>query len=163
MLTIRRIKHGESQCYRELRLKSLQESPSAFGSTYADALTRSPESWVEQADGSVSSHDRATFIAFWSEAPIGLAALYRMEAYPDIGELIQVWIDPEFRKKGVASALMDAVFVWAGANGFKQISAGIMAGNAGAMKFYQRYGFVTETGIILNCPGDAAVLIKDVK
>jgi len=30
------------------------------------------------------------------------------------------------------------------------------------MNFYQNYGFTPETGIVLNCPGDAAVLIKDV-
>ena len=163
MLSIRRIQRGESRIFRQLRLQALKESPQAFGSTYVDAMERSPESWTTQSDGTSRGSDRSTFIAFTDEYPIGLSALYRLESPQDVGELMQVWVSPDFRRKAVAGALMDVVFYWAEKNNFRAIAAGIRASNAGAMRFYQKYGFVTETGITLDCPGDAAVLIKDVR
>jgi GNAT superfamily N-acetyltransferase len=162
VLTVRRIRQGESKLYKKLRLKSLRDSPGAFGSTYESALKRIPESWTEQADGSSRGSDRATLLAFVDDRPAGLAALYRLDSPADVGELVQVWVPPEFRRQGVAVALMDNIFIWATKNNFRAIAAGIMADNAGAMNFYQNYGFTPETGIVLNCPGDAAVLIKDV-
>ncbi len=162
MLTIRRIRQGESELYKTLRLQSLQDSPAAFGSTYESALKRSPESWIDQADGSSQGSNRATFLAFQDGQAAGLAAVYRLASPANVGELIQVWIPPEFRRKGVAIALLDYAVDWASRNKFRAVTAGIMAGNAGAMSFYQKYGFTPESGIVLNCPGDAAVLIKDV-
>ena len=163
MLTVRRIEKGESRLYKKLRLKSLENSPGAFGSTYSSALKRSPESWVEQADGGSHGHDRAIFFAFINDHAVGLAAIYRLETPVDVGELMQVWITPVVRRQGIAKTLLDTVLQWASENGYRAVTAGIMAGNEGAMTFYQNYGFIPEPGIELNCPGDAAVLIRDLK
>lgn len=162
MLIIRRIRPGESELYKKLRLKSLRDSPAAFGSTYKSALKRSPESWTKQTDESSQGSDRATFLAFKDSQAVGLAAIYRLESPVDVGELMQVWTTPEIRRQGVALALLDTTMAWASENNFRAVTAGIMAGNAGAMTFYQKYGFTPEPGIELNCPGDAAVLIKEV-
>ena len=161
MLTARRIKQGECELYKKLRLKSLQDSPGAFGSTYESALKRSPESWIEQTDGCSRGSNRATFLAFKDDRPVGLATVYRLESPADVVELMQFWIAPEFRRKGAAVVLLDNAMEWASKNNFRAVTAGIMTGNAGAMSFYQKYGFTPESGIVLNCPGDAAVLIKE--
>jgi hypothetical protein len=50
MITIRRIRPGEGRLFREMRLKSLEESPSAFSTTFQYAVERTLESWREQAD-----------------------------------------------------------------------------------------------------------------
>ena len=163
MLSVRRIRQGEGELYKKLRLKSLQDSPGAFGSTYKSELTRSPESWTEQADGGSRGQKQAIFIAFMDDQPVGLAALYRLDSAQDVGELMQVWVSPEFRRRGVAVVLTDNIFSWAANNKFRAVTAGIMAGNTEAMTFYQKYGFIPESDIILNCPGDAAVFIKDVR
>ncbi len=163
MLTIRRIRKDESELFKSLRLRGLKESPTAFGSTYESAINRSPESWIEQAGGSSQGSGRATFLAFKDDLAVGLAAIYRLAFPIDVGELVQFWVAPETRRQGVAVALLDSVLEWASANDFRAVSAGIMAGNAKAMKFYTKYGFIPEAGIVLNCPDDAAVLIKEVK
>jgi ribosomal protein S18 acetylase RimI-like enzyme len=139
-LTIRRLKAGEADLYRSLRLESLREAPEAFATTYEAALGREPESWVTQADGSAAGRDRATFVVI-GERPVGLGAIYRDDEGSDEGELIQMWVAPELRGGGVADGLMDALFDWAGANGFGTIRAGVTRENARALRFYESYGF----------------------
>lgn len=163
MLSVRRIRTGEYQQYKKIRLESLKESPGAYGSTYESSMKRSEQSWVEQADGGSKGSDQAIFFALWNGQPAGLATLYRLESHREVGELNQVWVLPKIRRQGVAKVLMDVIIDWAAKNNFKAVTAGIMSGNVSAMKFYQAYGFVPETGILLNCPGDAAVLIKDLE
>jgi ribosomal protein S18 acetylase RimI-like enzyme len=141
LITIRRIKTGEAEIFRQIRLRALQEAPYAFSSTYESAIQRSAGSWREQAEDSAQGSDRATFFAFSEDLPIGIAALYRLESQADAGEVLQVWVSPEFRGTRVAWDLMDAVFKWASENNFRRISAGVTKVNPRALKFYRNYGF----------------------
>ena len=108
MITVRRIQigEGEGELFQRMRLTSLDESPSAFASTYESALNRSDENWGEQADSTARGSDRATFIAFSGDSPLGIAALYRDMERMDVGEVLQVWVAPEYRSKGVAADIM---------------------------------------------------------
>jgi RimJ/RimL family protein N-acetyltransferase len=163
MISIRRIQLGESELFRRMRLTSLHESPSAFASTYESALRRSPESWREQADSTAQSSDRSTFIAFSGDLPIGIAALYRNGEGTAVGELLQVWVSPEYRSQGVAIEIMDAVFQWARENGFRTVVVTITKGNARALRFYRKYGFKSANGTSLDGPDDPVVLMKEIE
>jgi RimJ/RimL family protein N-acetyltransferase len=160
MFSVRRIHMGEGDLFKQIRLSSLFESPSAFSSTYESAMKRTPESWQEQADKSAEGSDRATFLLFSEDAPIGIAALYRVVNNLDTGEVIQVWVSPVYRGTGAAEILMEAVFRWARENGFRRVLAGINQGNVRALRFYQRLGFslVQET----KEDGTGSFLVKDV-
>jgi len=160
MLTVRRLRVGEGYLFRQLRLASLREAPHAFSTSYESALTRSPESWDEQTDSTVQGADRATFIAFVGESPIGIAALYRRPDSSEVGELLQVWVDPEYRHTEVAGHLMDAVFQWAGDHGFRSILATITEGNARALAFYRKYGFAVAGDA--SSPGEGILLKKQI-
>ena len=133
---------GEAELFRQIRLMALQDAPHAFPSTYDSALQRSAESWREQADRSAQGTDRATFIAFSDNIPVGMAALYRHEDKLDEGELLQVWVNSEHRGTRVIWDLMDMIFRWARENNFRRIIAGVTKGNARAVKFYTKYGFI---------------------
>lgn len=161
MITIRRLQVGEVELFKQIRLMALQEAPYAFPSTYAAAVQRSAESWREQADRSAQGPDRATFIVFSNDLPVGMAALYRDEDKVDVGELLQVWVRPEYRGTRVVWDLMDEIFKWAGENRFHRIIAGVTKGNARALKFYINYGFsITDESITNNA--DGVYLVKDV-
>lgn len=162
MITIRRLKQGEAGLYRELRLEALRESPEAFGTTLAEALARDGQSWTDQADGSASGTDRATFVAVASDRLAGLAALYRDAGDPGMGELIQMWVAPEWRGGPVAGELLGAIFRWAGENGFSRVSAEVMAGNARALGFYRKCGFTGTAGQV-KAAGGNVVLTKAVE
>ncbi len=163
MVEIRRIKIGEAGLYKQVRLDSLKESPEAFGSTYDESVQRSSESWIKQVDQSATGSDRATFLVFVDRQPVGLAALYRMEKDDKMGELLQVWIAPVYRRQGLALKLMTTVFEWAKKNNFHSVAAGIMSGNQSAMSFYLNIGFKPDMRVVLNCPCDAAILVRDIK
>ncbi|YCM43383.1 GNAT family N-acetyltransferase [Verrucomicrobiaceae bacterium 227] len=159
MAIIRRLDFGEELLYRSIRLESLRESPEAFSSQYADAVARSDESWTDQANASAAGSDRVTLIAFEEQA-VGLAALYRDEEEPDVGELIQMWVAPEVRGGQVATNLLDEIFRWAGSHRFLRVKAEVMNNNARALKFYENYGFTASadasqhstTSVVLTKP-----------
>jgi RimJ/RimL family protein N-acetyltransferase len=155
MRITRRLNSGEWHLYRTVRLEALRESPEAFSSRYEDAVARSDQSWADQADSSATGSNRATFVTL-EDQPVGLAALYRDENAPDVGELIQMWIAPEFRGGSVATDLLLEVFQWAGSNRFASVKAEVMKGNARALRFYEKFGFSlssdkhTATSVLLT-------------
>ena len=161
MITIRRIRIGESDLFKQVRLMALREAPYAFLSTYDSALQRSPESWREQADRSAQGSDRATFIAFSNDLPVGMAALYRLEDQADTGELLQVWVSPEYRGTSLVWDLTDFVFKWAAENNFRRIIAGVTNGNGRALTFYIKYGFSVMNESLPN-DSEGVSLVKEV-
>jgi ribosomal protein S18 acetylase RimI-like enzyme len=163
MLLIRRIQLGEAELFRCIRLAALREAPRAFGSTYDSALRRTPESWREQADSTACGPDRATFLAFSDEFPIGIVALYRLRRGSDTGELMQMWIAPEYRGRGIAKRIMDVAFQWAGNNQFRAIVAKVARNNARALRLYREYGFAASKKAPFNRLDDHIVLIKQIK
>ncbi|RYD42766.1 MAG: GNAT family N-acetyltransferase [Verrucomicrobiaceae bacterium] len=151
---IRRLNPGEARLYRSVRLESLQESPEAFASTYESALERSEESWHEQADGSATGNDRATFIVL-ADRPVGVAALYRNPEKSGEGEMIQVWVSPDHRGGTVAGDLLRALFSWAASNDFHTIMAEVTPDNIRALRFYEKQGFVRihpSAGVTIENP-----------
>jgi ribosomal protein S18 acetylase RimI-like enzyme len=94
---------------------------------------------------------------------LGIAALYRNGEGTDVGELLQVWVSPEYRSQGVAIALMDAVFQWAGENGFRTVIATVTKGNLRALRLYQKYGFEPASEALLDSLDESIVLMKAVR
>jgi ribosomal protein S18 acetylase RimI-like enzyme len=88
-------------------------------------------------------------------------ALYRLEGQADVGEVLQVWVSPKHRGKGVARVLMDAIFEWASENNFGTIKATVAVSNTRALKFYARYGFSVADYPIPSQSKDV-VLVKEV-
>jgi len=80
----------------------------------ADFEARMGDWWRRMADR------RHTWLAWAGEQPIGMAALVVFERMPAPGSptarwgyVAQVWVDPAYRRAGVASALMGEVLTWA--------------------------------------------------
>jgi ribosomal protein S18 acetylase RimI-like enzyme len=89
--------------------------------------------------------------------PVGIAALYRDKENDDTGELLQVWVHPEFRGTTVIWELMDEIFQWAAENDFGEVLAGVTKENTRALKFYAKYGFST-----MEEKSQGVVLVKEV-
>jgi ribosomal protein S18 acetylase RimI-like enzyme len=162
LIIIRRIQIGETDLFKQIRLVALQDAPYAFSATYDSALRRSAESWRKQADGTAQGNDRATFIAFSDDGPIGMAALYRPEGQANRGEVLQVWVSSKYRGTTVAWDLMDVIFKWASKNNFRRIIAGVTKANDRALKFYTKYGFSIIDESSPN-DSDGVSLVKEVK
>jgi RimJ/RimL family protein N-acetyltransferase len=140
-IAVRRIQIGETNLYKQIRLASLQDAPYAFETTYDSAVRRKDEFWRERAESGSQGGDVATFFAFSKEFPIGIATLLRINGQTDTGELMQVWVNPDYRGTNVIWDLIDAIFKWAKENNFRRIIAGVKNENTRALTFYTKYGF----------------------
>ena len=141
MLTVRDFFPSEWQAYRELRLRSLAESPDAFGSTLAAEDSRSDSEWIERLQSGCESETDLPLIAEFKNQPVGLA--WGRFPNPDEREqahLFQMWVDPDFRCRGAGSTLLGRVVEWAAELGASFLVLGVTCGSP-AVRLYVRAGF----------------------
>ncbi len=62
-------------------------------------------------------------------------------AVPDTLYINTLWVDPEMRGQGVATALIDYANVWAKDKNLKGLSLHCWADNEGAIQLYSKHGF----------------------
>jgi GNAT superfamily N-acetyltransferase len=139
MARIERLRPGEGDRWRSIRLKALREAPYAFGTTYVEAAQWSAARWEAQVA------EFATFVAVRDGSDVGVArgaAHHRR----DVRELVSLWVDPVARRQRIAAQLIDGVATWATAAGATVLVADVVAGNAAAMALYDRAGFVRFDG-----------------
>ncbi len=123
---------------RAVRLAALADSPSAFGSSLEREQQYDEERWREW------SRNVATFLAFRDGVPIGIVGGMAGDASEERG-LVAMWVDPDHRNTGVASALLDAVRSWARDDGATRLTLWVTRTNDPAATLYRRAGF-TPTG-----------------
>ena len=128
-----------------LRLEALQDSPDAFGSSYAEALTRTPEEVAERHRQSVTGPDNFIFGAFDPELA-GVVGCRR-----DSGSRMRhkafIWgmyVTPTARGRGMGRQLMEAAIAQARTvPGLEQLYLAVVTTNEPALQLYLRLGFLS--------------------
>jgi ribosomal protein S18 acetylase RimI-like enzyme len=140
------------QVYRTIRLAMLEESPSAFGTTHAQALSHDERVWRQRLS------DSAVLLARVGTTPAG-SAMYSERGVEDAGDcaLYGMWVDPGFRGAGVGRALTDAVIERARAAGRRRVILHVVSGNDPARRLYELAGF-TATGRTMPYSPDERVV-----
>ncbi|WP_040788447.1 GNAT family N-acetyltransferase [Massilia niastensis] len=145
-LVIRRFVPHEWPAYREIRLRSLADSPDAFGSTLAAEQAYGPDTWERRlAKAEVSGIDCPLAAELdgrlvgliWAKVDAGDASLVN---------LFQMWVAPEARGRGVAAALLHAALQWARERDARAVRLGVNCANGAALRLYARAGFL-DTGV----------------
>ena len=149
---IRRVTLEDLHVYREVRLRALQDAPTAFASTYEAELSRPAHAWVERLSQASAGNDRAIFLAFDDSDCVGLVACVEDDLGAD-RQLVSMWVAPSHRGTGVATDLVDAVTSWAEEAGAHRIGLWVTRGNDRAQRFYERCGF-SVTGDVQPLPSD---------
>ena len=151
-VTVCRLVADEWQAYRAIRLAMLQESPSAFGSTHAEAASIDEQLWRQRLA------DNVVFLARLGPTPAG-SVMYSEYGMTDLGDcaLYGMWVDPGLRGAGVGRTLVEAVVAEARAAGKRRIVLHTVAGNDPAGRLYERTGFV-PTGLTIPYPHDDLVV-----
>lgn len=139
---IQRFEPHEWRGYRDLRLRALQDSPDAFGSTLQRESAFRDELWAERIERGARSPTDLPLVARLGDEMIGLTWGRVQESDPGDVHVYQVWVAPEHRGRGVGQALLDAMIEWARAAGARQISLEATCGNTPAMRLYTRAGFL---------------------
>jgi ribosomal protein S18 acetylase RimI-like enzyme len=138
---VRPLAAHEWALYRALRLRALLDAPEAFCSTLAEEETRTDEDWAWRLNLGASSGRDLPLMAQVAGVPAGLAWAKADAGEPSCVNLFQVWVAPEYRGHGVATALLAAALAWARARGARAMQLGVACGNEAAHKLYERAGF----------------------
>lgn len=147
MIEIRRVRPGDGERLRRVRLAALCDAPSAFARSYAEEVAEPPERWEAQARERSAGPDHTTFLAVDGDEVVGLVGGHRTG---DEVELVSMWTDPAMRGHGVGALLVAAVVAWADGD---PVNLWVTVGNDPAHRLYERCGFRT-TGEYAPLPSD---------
>ena len=163
---IRRIRPGEGERLRDIRLRALSEDPEAFASSFDEEAGRLMAVWDEAATARSQGELETTFVAEAGGAWAGLAAGFRADDDPGMIGLFSMWVAPEARGQGLGRRLVDEVVAWARSTGARAVRLGVIRGNGPAVELYRRAGFMVtgEPGTLRSDPSrevERMVLVLD--
>jgi GNAT superfamily N-acetyltransferase len=136
---IRLVRADEHDELRDVRLRALSYSP-----VLADYLARESaageEFWRERAAQGAAAVDRATFVAESAEGFVGVVDGFLSSdgRTIDIGGM---WVAPDVRRRGIGSALVEAVCDWGRERDARRAALWVREANANAQTLYEAAGF----------------------
>lgn len=140
-LTIRTFRPDEWPTYREVRLRSLADSPDAYGSTLASEEARSPDDWKARLAAAAESGKDYPLVAELAGKAAGLLWAKVDSSDPAVVNIFQVWVAPESRGHGVAASLVREAINWAKSKNARVVQLGVTTGDTAARRLYIREGF----------------------
>ena len=152
-MDVRQAQAADWQALRQLRLRALADAPEAFASTLEAEEALLDEVWRQRAEGGPSS---ANFIAHQGGVDLGLAAVFAEPDAPGRMHLVSMWVDPGYRRRGVARALVAQAVCWAVERRAREVILWVADHNSAAHRLYERVGF-RPTGDRQLLPSNPAV------
>ncbi|HZB79242.1 MAG TPA: GNAT family N-acetyltransferase [Actinomycetota bacterium] len=146
MTRVERLREDDWAVFRELRLRSLLDSPEAFGSTYGDESSWPERPWRDWAAGRWRGGTAVVFTGRADDgAAVGTATGADYDAEAGVAHVYAMWVAPGARGAGVGRALLHAVADWARDRGCDRLVLSVTESNETARRFYDACGFV-DTG-----------------
>jgi len=155
VLSVRRILPQNLDLFKTVRLHALQDSPSAFGSTYQREVNFSDEEWRARIDR-WNGETGVGFLAMDHDVLAESGGALVDPADRNRAELVSIWTAPMHRRKGVASLLVNAVIGWMRSHDVSALVLMVTSTNQPAIRFYARLGF-RMTGRTESYPNDPAI------
>jgi GNAT superfamily N-acetyltransferase len=126
---------------RALRLEMLADSPLAFLETLAQAAARPHADYRRRIAECATGDQRAQFVAELDGRLVGHAGGLAWPERPGTTLIFAVYVTRSCRGSGVLGQLIDEVAGWSRAAGRDRLVLEVMAGNARAIRAYERLGF----------------------
>jgi ribosomal protein S18 acetylase RimI-like enzyme len=152
-MEVRQVQAADWQALRQLRLRALADASDAFASTLEAEQALLDEIWRQRAKGGSAS---ANFIACEGGVDVGLAAAFAEPDAPGRMHLVSMWVDPGYRRRGVARALVDQAVRWAADRRAGEVILWVADHNSAAHRLYEQLGF-RPTGESQPLPSNPAV------
>lgn len=153
MISLEPIRRENALVFRDTRLRALQDTPTAFGSTYAREARLSDEEWLARADHWNGGRSSA-LLALDSRRPCGIIGCFLDRDDSARAHLVSMWVSSSHRRRGVGRVLVRAVLDWARAMQARDLFLTVTSNNDTAILFYQAQGF-SFTGRTVPYPNDA--------
>jgi len=135
---IRRLRKGDGENCRTIRLEALRHEPEAFGSTYEKESERDAAAFEDRVIAG------CIFGAFSAKRIVGMAGFYQEsgEKFEHKGVLWGMYVNRDFRSFGIGSDLVSAVLDHA-KEVVDLVSLAVATENTLAMALYRKMGFQT--------------------
>ena len=156
MVVLHQITAPLASTYKAVRLRALQDTPFAFGSTYARESNFSDTEW-QQRTANLCTPRAIGYLALDNNDYCGIAVSFLKQQNPQHAELMSMWVAPTHRRTGTGRLLVDAIESWARRTGAHTFQLMVTSNNLAAIPFYQRLGF-TKTGRTEPYPHDPTVI-----
>lgn len=106
-IKIIRLNEDQWEEYKKIRLESLQADPQAFKATYAEAVVRPNDFWI----GRLKDKNSIFIMAKDFENVVGIigAVLHKDDIDHQTAEIINVYIDRDYRGLGISNKLLKAM------------------------------------------------------
>jgi GNAT superfamily N-acetyltransferase len=144
-MRIRELERREWALYRELRLRSLADSPDAFGRRFADEQAQPDAYWIRLTESVTEPGGQVMLVAEDNGRALGLTFGIFDKERPKTGHVGGMWVEPGSRGKGTGQALLNAAIEWARARRLERMTLWVTEGNGPATRLYVRLGFA-DTG-----------------
>ena len=140
MIEIELISPTNAPVFKNIRLRALQESPTAFSSTYTDESKLTDMDWVNRASR-WNSANSAAYLAMDTGSAVGIAAGVLDRNDPQRADLMSMWVAPTHRRLGIGRMLVNAIATWARAQNVLHLWLMVTGNNDRAIEFYRSLGF----------------------
>lgn len=148
MITLELITPQNAMVFKYIRLRALQDTPTAFSSTYAEGSKLTDDDWVKRA-AQWSGAKSVGYLALGGGTGVGIAAGVLDQNDPLRADLMSMWVAPKHRRLGIGRMLVDTVVMWARGQNVLNLGLMVTSNNCHARQFYQSVGFAltgrTET------------------
>jgi ribosomal protein S18 acetylase RimI-like enzyme len=159
MIVLDPITPRKAQFFKAVRLRALQDVPTAFGSTYAREVELADAEWTERA-ARWNSEGAIGLIAMDGSIACGLVASYLDPEDAAVAHLVSMWTAPTHRKQGIGRRLVEEVLRWGRRNRVRTVKLFVTSNNQTAESFYRSFGF-SFTGRTDTYPNDPLLLERE--
>jgi GNAT superfamily N-acetyltransferase len=130
------------QVWRDLRIAALAADPDAFGVSVEGTYDLDESDWREMLDPELGMKA----VAFAGPRPVGLIAVWLPDGPGETAEAHSLWVEPEFRRHGVARLLFAEWGAWAVRHRCTALSGWVVERNDKARAAHVRMGlqFIDE-------------------
>lgn len=148
--SIRELSESDWAEYKAIRLRSLQDSPDSFVSTYERESKFQTEQWKARLRVSPSIHDAVVLAAVVGDTYVGLLSCVIQRPGTRSAHLNQMWVAPEYRGCGIGMALVKKARKWVYKRSIGNLLLSVVTVNAAAISLYQNIGFkpIGETELL---------------
>lgn len=152
-VVVRQLTNEDWKLYKEMRLRSLNDSPDAFSSTYEREYEFSDEEWIERASVSERVSQALPLIAELDGIAIGIACGVVHTPGDDSAKVYQMWVEPRMRGQGVGKLLLNRLIDWAKNARIGSLELAVTTSNTEAVNLYQSSGFIASGELESLKPG----------
>jgi len=116
MITLEVVTSENAMVFKGVRLRALQDTPSAFSSTYADESQLTDTEWLNRVAQWSGKRSR-TYLAMDTAGPCGIASGFFDQDDLARAHLVSMWVAPTYRRLGIGAQLVNAIVDWVRATG----------------------------------------------